>query len=160
MGCSALRSPPNSCQWVYQGEWCSLFATWVWTHAVSGAHAVKIDGALLSNPALAPNFYSYGTAHGTFTQGVPKVGDAVVFPGTMDRTKWGEQCPGIQHVEIVVSVDTANGTMKCIGGNETNGLSQIDTFPYAVGSPVWHYTNGPNCSGEALVGGFISPVGI
>jgi hypothetical protein len=119
----------------YPGEWCAEFAKWVWSDA--GANVAGLTGASAS-------FYDYGVSHKTLSN-TPAVGDAVVF-GYNAGTDYAE------HVALVVSVNTANHTIKDVGGNEGGGAGIVqEDGPY-------NWTVGGSPTGQ-VISGYIAPVG-
>jgi hypothetical protein len=117
----------------YPGEWCAEFARAVWQY--SDADISGLTGASAS-------FYQYGQNHHTLSN-TPKVGDAVVF---------GYSNGYAQHVAIVVSVDTANHTIKSVGGNERGGAGVVaEDGPY-------NWTVGYSSYWQMDISGYVSPV--
>lgn len=125
----ALYGPGGNCpsgtsnRGSYEWQWCSDFATWVWSQA--GADISGLTSASAS-------FYAYGRNHGTWHASgsgyVPQPGDAIVYDLNSAGT-WSS------HVGIVVS--TGKSSPDVVQGNfAVNGLWSVymDTNNHAATS--------------------------
>jgi hypothetical protein len=94
----------RSCSSSYSGEWCSIFAAWVWSNADSYIETGWTGEGLSAD---SRHFEHYGTHFGTLHKvpATPSPGDAAVF--------WDGS--NIQHVGIVTSV--SGGLVYTVEGN-------------------------------------------
>ena len=121
----------SSCQDV--GEWCADFLMWLWANA-----GVTDLTGLTSG---AGSFYTYGQAHGTWSQ-TPAVGDAVVF--NYNGAGYAD------HVAVVTQV--GNGTITTVSGNAGGGNGWVEA------DGTYSSTYGSTASGQRI-DGYIAPAG-
>ncbi len=103
-----------------QEAWCADFVSWVFKQGGmpftgGGAGGWQIPG-VLSMQAWFKNGTA-GSSYFAVGQNTPRAGDVAFYIGA--QTPDGGST---QHVDLVISVDTASNTMVTIGGNESNAV--------------------------------------
>ncbi|MFC0498522.1 CHAP domain-containing protein [Streptomyces mutabilis] len=127
----------TSYPFTYDYAWCAEFVKYIWA-GEDVDYASQLD-------ARAWSLYKYGTNHGTWKTGSPKVGDAVLYDkdGTLGDNE-------ADHVNIVVGVSSDGTQIQTVGGNESHKVSKSGWF-------TWKTASDPVGAGRVM--GFASPIG-